>query len=71
MTLGFAGLSAWAVHSEPTMRAEDSTYESQSIAVAVRRSLADERSVAHANDERGATTADHYMSRARALFRSL
>jgi len=70
LTFGFAGLSAWAVHSEPTMRAEDSTYESQSKALAVRRSVSQPRNVVAFADS-GATRADEYLDRAVALDRSL
>lgn len=87
LTLALAGLSAWAVHSEPTMRAEDSSYESRSKALAVRRSLAASRDVAplatteassfraplgtRADVTPGATHTDEYLPRAHALDRSL
>lgn len=68
LTLGFAGVSAWAVHSEPTEPAA-TEIETTSIADSVRRSW--QASQRRPVDEAGATAQSDYMRRASGLARDL
>lgn len=70
LTFAGAALSALAVSSEPTMRAEDSSWETTSKAVLVRRQLARSTTRPVAVDA-GATSSEIYIDRSRELERSL
>ncbi|MBW2229608.1 MAG: hypothetical protein JRG92_07570 [Deltaproteobacteria bacterium] len=72
LTLAGAALSAFAVNSEPTMRAEDSPYETTSKAVLVRRDLARMSTPRYAAGGRsratsGATDSEVYVDERRDL----
>jgi hypothetical protein len=70
LTLAGAALSALAVSSDPTMRAEDSPYETTSKAVLVRRELERSRSRLFVADV-GATESVVYVDRSQQLDRDL
>ena len=76
LTLAGAVLSNLAVSSEPTLRAEDSPYETTSKAVLVRRDLARMNTFRYAADGRstttsGATETEVYVDERRDLANSL
>lgn len=73
LTLTGAVYSAALVRSQPTMRAEDSGYETTSKAVIVRRQLAESEGVRLrvATGDLDATGKDHYIARSVALGRRM